>query len=59
MRTQKDSPGSARRTGSREIFQHLVAKVRTFDRAAEQNFIAARDYEGLELFILKHLLGVR
>ena len=46
-------------TGSREIFQHLVEKVRTLDRAAEQAFIAARDYEGLELFILKHLLGVR
>ena len=59
MRTQTGSPVTAHLTGSREIFLHLVEKVRTLDRAAEQNFIAARDYEGLELFILKHLLGVR
>ena len=59
MRTQKGSPVTAHLTGSREIFQHLVEKVRTLDRAAEQTFIAARDYEGLELFIVKHLLGVR
>ena len=58
MRTQKGSPVTAHLTGSREIFQYLVEKVRTLDRAAEQKFIAARDYEGLELFVLKHLLGV-
>ena len=59
MRTQKGSPVTAHLTGSREIFQHLVEKVRTYDRAAEKSFIDARDYEGLEVFILKHLLGVR
>ena len=51
--------GDAHLTGSRKIFQHLVEKVRTLDRAPEQAFIAARDYEGLELLILKHFLGVR
>jgi xylose isomerase len=59
MRTQAGSPVTAHLTSSREIFLHLVQKVRSLDRLKEQQFIAARDYEGLELFILKHLLGVR
>ncbi len=58
MRTQAGSPVTAHLTGSREIFLHLVEKVRSLDRTVEQQFIEARDYEGLELFILKHLLGV-
>jgi hypothetical protein len=29
------------------------------NRETERAFIADRDYEGLELFILKHLMGVR
>ena len=58
MRTQIGSPVTSHLTGSREIFQHLVQKVRTVDRALEQQFIDARDYEALELYIIKHLLGV-
>jgi xylose isomerase len=59
MRTQTGSPVTAHLVSSRELFLHLVDKVRSLDRAKEQAFIEARDYEGLELFILKHLMGVR
>lgn len=58
MRTQAGSPVTAHLTNSREIFLHLVDKVRSLDRDQEQQYIEARDYEGLELFILKHLLGI-
>lgn len=59
MRTQAGCPVTVHLANSRELFLHLVDKVRTLDRAVEQAFIKDRDYEGLELFILKHLMGVR
>jgi xylose isomerase len=59
MRTQKGSPVTAHLTNSREIFNLLVEKVRTFDRKLEQQYVDARDYEGLELYVLKHLMGVK
>ena len=52
-------PVTSHLANSRSVFLHLVNKVRTLDRAAERQFIDARDYEGLELFILEHLMGVR
>jgi len=57
MRTQRGTPVTAHLASSREIFLHLVTKVRGLDRAKERQFVEARDYEGLELFILKHLMG--
>ena len=59
MRTQNGNPVTSHLANSREIFLHLVEKVRTLDREAERAYIEVRDYEGLELFILKHLMGVR
>ncbi len=58
MRTQAGSPVTAHLSTSREIFLHLVEKVRSLDREAERQFVEERDYEGLELFVLRHLLGV-
>ncbi|HET6408177.1 MAG TPA: TIM barrel protein [Chthoniobacteraceae bacterium] len=58
MRTQAGSPVTAHLRSSRELFLHLVEKVRTLDRTFEQQCIEARDYEALELYLLKHLLGV-
>ncbi len=58
MRTQAGSPVTAHLRTSREIFLHLVEKVRSFDRDFEKRCIEARDYEALEAYILKHLLGV-
>lgn len=57
-RTQAGYPVTAHLTTSREIFLHLVDKVRSFDTKLEEQFVEARDYEGLEAYILKHLLGV-
>ena len=59
MRTQKGNGVTAHLTGSREIFLHLVDKVRSWDRKLEQQYIDARDYEALELAVMKHLMGVK
>ncbi len=59
MRTQKGSPITAHLANSRTIFLHLVEKVRTYDRNLERQYIEARDYEALELFVLNHLMGVK
>jgi hypothetical protein len=47
-----------RAPASGELFPHLVEKVRSYDRDHEQELIAARDYEKLELYVMRHLLGV-
>lgn len=58
MRTQKRERSAAHLINSREIFLHLVEKVRTIDRQLEQQLIENRDYEELEATILRHLMGV-
>jgi hypothetical protein len=40
------------------MFNHLVEKVRSYDLEIEKSFREARDYEGLELYVMEHLLGV-
>ncbi len=59
MRTQKGKGVTAHLTGSREIFQHLVEKARTTDEKLVAQYRDARDYEALELYILKHLMGLK
>ena len=58
MRTQKNTPATEHLANSRTIFLHLVDKVRSLDAATQQQYIDARDYEGLELYITRHLMGV-
>ena len=58
MRTQAGSPVTDHLRTSRELFLHLVDKVRTYDRQLVEQCRAARDYEALERYTLKHLLGV-
>ena len=58
MRTQKGSPVTAHLKTSREVFLHLVEKVRSYDRKRVDELRAARDYEALDLYTMKHLLGV-
>ncbi len=58
MRTQKQPGSTAHLTNSRETFLHLVEKVRSVDRELEQKLIDARDYEALDAYTLRHLLGV-
>ena len=59
MRTQKGKGVTAHLTGSRGIFQHLVEKARTTDEKLVAQYRDARDYEALELYILKHLMGLK
>lgn len=59
MRTQKADVATKHLTNSRTIFLNLVEKVRTFDKTIEKQMIAARDYEGLELAVMNHLMGVK
>jgi len=57
MRTQKAEVATKHLSNSRSVFLRLVEKVRTFPRDVEQQCIAQRDYEALELAILEHLMG--
>lgn len=59
MRSQKAEVATKHLSNSREIFLTLVEKVRTFDPAAQNELIAARDYEGLELLVVNHLMGIK
>ncbi|MCX6879452.1 MAG: TIM barrel protein [Verrucomicrobia bacterium] len=58
MRTQAGAPVTAHLANSREIFLHLVAKYRSLDQSLVAQFRDARDYEALELHLIRHLLGV-
>lgn len=58
MRTQKGMPVTAHLTGSLRMFNHLVEKVRSYDLDKEAAFRDARDYEGLEFYVMEHLMGV-
>jgi len=58
MRTQPQDKATTHLSNSRSLFLHLVEKVRTVDKELERQFIDARDYEALEAYTLRHLLGV-
>ena len=57
MRTQKADVATKHLANSKRIFLRLVEKVRSFDKKVEQEFIKNRDYEGLEMAIIDHLVG--
>ena len=58
MRTTRQADGTKHLSNSRAFFLGLVDKARSLDRGKEAAFIAARDYEGLERFIVNHLMGI-
>ncbi|HEX5219666.1 MAG TPA: TIM barrel protein [Verrucomicrobiae bacterium] len=58
MRTQRGHPAIEHLKNSRHMFLYLVDKVRTMDKELVEQFRNARDYESLEFYILKHLMGV-
>ncbi|HEV2295803.1 MAG TPA: TIM barrel protein [Tepidisphaeraceae bacterium] len=58
MRTQKAEVATKHLSNSRRIFLALVEKVRTFDKKLEQQCIANRDYEALDLAVMEHLMGL-
>jgi xylose isomerase len=57
MRTQLREDSFQHLKSSKETFKLLLEKVRTLDTALEKQLIAERDYEGLDAYILRHLLG--
>jgi xylose isomerase len=58
IRTQRGAPVTDHLKNSREIFLHLVEKSRNLDTNLIQQYRDSRDYESMELYILKHLMGV-
>jgi xylose isomerase len=58
MRSQKADAAQAHLVNSRTIFLHLVEKVRSFPSQVQEQCIADRDYEALELAVIEHLMGV-
>jgi len=58
LRTQSKEKSLEHLKNSREIFLVLLEIVRTIDREKMQEYIKERDYEGLELYILKSLMGL-
>ena len=59
MRTQRGCPVTEHLKASRELFLLMVEKVRTLDRALMEEMRGARDYEAMEFYILRHLMGVK
>ena len=59
MRTQRGCPVTDHLKNSRELFLHLVDKTRSLDGKLIAQYRDARDYEALELYVLKHLMGIR
>ncbi len=57
MRCTKAADQTQHLANSRALFLDMLALVRSVDQAKVEGFRAARDYEGLEMYILKMLLG--
>ena len=56
MRTQSHELAWKHLANSKEIFERLVAVSASIDRQEWQSYVSAQDYEGLEMFILRHFL---
>lgn len=59
MRTQKQDVNTKHLRNSLETFKYLLGKVRALDKKLEARLIAARDYEELDRYLLRHLMGVK
>jgi xylose isomerase len=57
MRTQKDDKATAHLSNSLEMFNHLLEISRGTDDKLIEGFRNERDYEGLDLYIMKQLIG--
>ncbi len=57
MRTQKDDVATKHLSNSREIFLKLLEISRSIDESYIQKCVVERDYEELDLFIMKSLLA--
>ncbi len=57
MRTQPSELSFRHLENSLKMVRILERKVEEFDESIHQQFIDARDYDGLEMYTLSHLLG--
>ena len=57
MRTTKQADQTKHLANSKAMFERLVAVARSVDEAKVERFRAERDYEGLEMYVLEHLMG--
>jgi xylose isomerase len=57
MRTQPADKAFLHLKHSKEIFLDLVELAHSIDRKTWRGYVEARDYEGLERFIVKNLMG--
>lgn len=57
MRTQKDNVATKHLRNSREVFMRLLQISRSLNQKKLDEMIKARDYEELDLYILKALMG--
>ena len=59
FRTQRGYPVTDHLRNSRALFLMLVEKVRSLDQTIVEQCRESRDYEALELYLLKHLMGLQ
>jgi xylose isomerase len=57
MRTQPADKSHLHLKHSKEVFLDLVDVAHNINRDEWQSYVQARDYEGLERFILRNLMG--
>jgi xylose isomerase len=57
MRTTKQADATKHLANSMQMFNHLLALVRSLDAAKVEGLRQAGDYEELELLVLEHLMG--
>src|SRR5436190_1230240 len=56
MRTTRPGDQLKHLVNSRKMFMHMLDLVRRVDTAKVESFRSERDYEGLEMYIVEHLL---
>lgn len=57
MRTTRQADQTRHLANSLRMFQRLLAVARSIDQQKIEAFRGERDYEGLEIYILEHLMG--
>jgi xylose isomerase len=57
MRTQKDETAMLHLSNSLEMFKHLLEISRSIDEKQIEQYITDRNYEALDLYIMKHIMG--
>jgi xylose isomerase len=57
LRTQRREDAFAHLENSKRTFECLLEKVQSLDAATVEHCVTARDYEELDAYILRHLMG--